>query len=150
MIKNKKNFLGSLLSLLGLGGCIVPMPCMYGTPTADLKLIGDVKNRDGEPVEGIRVVMKPFGEVMDEHGYLNDTLYTDANGHFELERLKFDTGALGSDALVLFDDVDGEAHGSYASRKLEKGELVIEQTREGKGWDEGAFTVRADVTLDKK
>ena len=150
MKKDWKYLLGSLLSLLGFGGCIVPIPVMYGTPTADIKFLGDVKNQDGEPIEGIRVVMKPLGENLDEHGYQSDTLYTDANGHFELEKLKFETGALGSNAVVLFDDVDGEAHRTYASRKLKKSDLVIEQTRERKGWDHGAFTVRADVTLDKR
>ena len=142
-----KSILGGLVGLLGFSSCL-PGLVMYGSPSADYKFLGDVKNTDGEPIEGIRVIKRPWGQAQDA---LNDTLFTNANGHFEAAKLKYQFGGDLSRATVLFEDVDGEAHGAYASRTLKQPDLTIEQTKKGDGsWYEGAFTVKADVTLDKR
>ena len=149
MKKSWKYLMGSALSLLGFSGCINPLvPEMYGTPSADYKFLGDVKNTDGEPIEGVRVIMRPWGQEQDE---MNDTLFTDGKGHFEAEKLKFNFGSDLSRATVLVEDVDGEAHGAYASQTLKEKDLTIEQTKQGDGsWYEGAFTIKANVTMEKK
>lgn len=47
---NWKHFAGSIFALLGFSGCenIGLGPAMYGQPSADYKLIGDVEGPDGE------------------------------------------------------------------------------------------------------
>ena len=123
---NWKYFAGSLFAFLGFGGCIrIDIGgglAMYGQPTAHYKLIGNVKGPDGKPVEGIQAVFVPREDGAYPHE--NDTLYSDAQGHFEKGRLK--------------------------GKTLTRNALKMEQTRKGDGaWYEGAYTVSADVTLDK-
>ena len=87
-----KYFAGSLLALLGFGSCrqIGLFRAEYGQPHANFKLIGDVKDAAGKPVEGIRVVANPTEN--EEEAWYNDTTYTDARGHFEVEQPTVDTG----------------------------------------------------------
>ena len=142
-----KYLMGSLLGLLGFGGCDIGSGLeMYGTPTAEFKLIGDVKDSENHPVQGIRVVMTP-------HPFdgRNDTLYTDAKGHFEGDYLRYiDMGEL-RDGTLYFDDVDGEANGSFLPCVVKREGLEVTQTRKGSGmWDNGSYTVRADAILEKE
>jgi hypothetical protein len=52
--------------------------------------------------------------------------------------------------VVRFDDVDGEANGSYRSKVLTDQEMEIVQTKKGdKNWFEGAFTIKADAVLEE-
>ena len=105
MKKFLKYIFGGILFLLGFG-CdkegfgIGGGYCMYGQPHADYKLIGDVKGQDGKPIQGIRVVFTPDPA---SYPYNNDTLYTDAKGHFQSDRLKYDFPNV-QKANVIFED----------------------------------------------
>lgn len=151
-----KYLLGSVLALLGFGGCseeggfldIGGGEDMYGQPSARFKMLGTVKNRSGQPVRGIRVVIVP----RPENDWENDTLYTDASGHFQKEKLKYDWPDDLEYVTVKFEDVDGAENGSYQLKELKRSDLQVEQTeKQGKdGWYEGAFTYTADAVLDEE
>ena len=151
LINGWKWLLGLFMGILGLSGCdkIFPIRCEYGCPNADFKLIGDVKDANGKGIEGIRVVFRP--DRTEEDSWENDTLYTDAKGHFERERLKYDWPDGAERASVKFEDVDGSAHGSYKTKVLQPSELTVEQTKKGDGsWYAGVYTISANVTLEEE
>lgn len=152
MKKFLKYIFGGILFLLGFG-CdkegfgIGGGYCMYGQPHADYKLIGDVKGQDGKPIQGIRVVFTPDPA---SHPYNNDTLYTDAKGHFQSDRLKYDFPNV-QKANVIFEDVDGADNGSFKTKTLQVSDLKVSQTAKGSGsWDEGKYTIQADAKLEKE
>ena len=139
-------FLGILMTALGFSGCerIGIFRCEYGEPHADYKLLGDVADTKGKPIQGIRVVYDRLPE--DERG--KDTLYTDEKGHFEKDLP--DYGMWYSNVEVRFEDVDGSQNGSFRSKVLKKDDLEIEQTKKGdKHWYEGAFSIHADAVLEE-
>ena len=151
LVKGWKWLLGVFMGILGLSGCgkIFPIRCEYGCPNADFKLIGDVKDANGKGIEGIRVVFRAVQN--EEETWENDTLYSDAKGHFERERLKHDWPDGAEQASIKFEDVDGSAHGSYKTKILQPSELTVEQTKKGDGsWYAGVYTIRANATLEEE
>lgn len=147
IFRQGKWLLGALLGILGFGGCNPSryFRCEYGVPRADFKLIGDVKDSQGKGIEGIRVVFQPSKDNV----YDNDTIYSDAKGHFEIERLRHDWPDDVKDATVKFEDVDGSAHGSFKTKTLERSQLTVGQDQDGDGnWYSGGYTVRADAVLE--
>jgi putative lipoprotein (rSAM/lipoprotein system) len=142
--------LGALLTLLGFSGCdrIGLFRVEYGSPHSDYKLVGEVKDKTGKPIEGIRVVFDFNPEYQGEYK-VNDTLYTDAKGHFEKERVSdiyWNTAA-----ITKFEDVDGAEHGSFKTKILTNDEMVMEQTQKGDGhWYGGVYTVHADAVLEEE
>ena len=146
--------LGLLMGLLGFTGCgkIGVFRDEYGCPTADFKLVGDVKDAKGKGIEGIRVVFTPDPDAPeDEQKWGSDTLYSDVQGHFVKERLKHDWPDGAKKAAVKFEDVDGAAHGSFRTKVLTGSDFTVEQTKEGgKGWYNGAYTIKADAVLEEE
>ena len=144
--KGWKWLLGLFMGLLGFSGCgkLGIFRTEYGSPYANYKLLGDVRDGKGNPIRGIRVVYDRLPE--DQTGW-KDTLYTDPKGHFEKDLSDF---MLMKGTVVRFDDVDGEANGSYRSQVLTDQEMEIVQTKKGdKKWFEGAFTIQADAVLEE-
>ena len=141
-----RRVLGNLLGVLGFSGCfLISCTKMYGCPSADYKLVGDVKDVRTNPIPGIRVV---FDRYPENEKYGKDTLYTDAKGHFEKDLLDYDWN---EGSIVKFEDVDGAENGSYRTKILTKDNLVIEQTEKGDNhWYEGAFSVHADAVLEEE
>ena len=148
---NWKYTVGSLLALLGFGSCerisnIGGGLCMYGQPMANFKFIGDVKDAEGKAIPGIRVVVAP-----EEDSWLNDTLYTDQAGHVEKDRLTYDWPDEMVHAKIKFEDVDGEANGTFKTKEMLHGEFEVKQTKKGDGeWYEGDYTVQANAVLEKE
>ena len=154
-----KSLIGSLLALLGFQACdpstIFESPDMYGPklaveygcPEAHFMFIGEASDEAGKPIPGIRIAVLPNGdndEIADR-----DTLYTGENGKVEgsLTYTWPDTERI----VVKFEDVDGEANGSFESKKLSGKDLSIEQTGEGSGnWYQGEYTITAKAVLKKK
>ena len=141
-----RRVLGNLLGVLGFSGCfLISCTKMYGCPSADYKLVGDVKSVRKNPIPGIRVV---FDRYPENEKYGKDTLYTDAKGHFEKDLPDYDWN---EGSIVKFEDVDGAENGSYRTKILTKDNLVIEQTEKGDNhWYEGAFSVHADAVLEEE
>ena len=149
--KGWKWLLGAVLGVLGFNGCeeLGIFRCEYGQPNADFKLIGDVKDANGKGIEGIRVVFRAVEN--EEETWENDTLYSDAKGHFERERLKHDWPDNVEKASIKFEDVDGSEHGSFKTKILQRSELSVEQTKKGDGsWYSGKYTITANAVLEKE
>ena len=152
-IKNYwKHLLAIILGMLGFASC-EPL-IMYGSPHADFKALGTVKDEGGKPIEGIRVAIRQHKHYSNSPGvihdisdtYVDDTLFTDAAGSYLLNRNSFDAP---DDVTIVFEDIDGEAHGGEF-RSAEENPKV-KQTRKGDhNWYRGAFEVKADVVLKKK
>ena len=144
-----KWLLSALLGVLGFSGCF-STACRkeYGCPSADFKLVGDVKDANGKGIEGIRVV---FRAVEDEQEtWENDTLYSDAKGHFERERLRHDWPDDAQTASIKFEDVDGSKNGSYKTKILSRSEMTVEQAKTGSGnWYSGKYTITAEAVLEE-
>ena len=144
-----KWLLSALLGVLGFSGCF-STACRkeYGCPSADFKLVGEVKDANGKGIEGIRVV---FRAVEDEQEtWENDTLYSDAKGHFERERLRHDWPDDAQQASIKFEDVDGSVHGSFKTKILSRSEMTVEQTKTGSGnWYSGKYTITAEAVLEE-
>ena len=148
--KSWRWLLGALLGILGFSGCdkFGLFRCEYGTPNADFKLVGDVKDAKGKPIQGICVIHVPSPN--EQRSWENDTVYSDASGHFEIERLKHDWPDNLENSTVRFEDVDGAVNGSYKTRVLSRSEMDLEQTGKGdKHWYSGAFTLYADAVLEE-
>ena len=152
--KGWKWLLGLLMGLLGFTGCgkLGIFRLEYGCPNADFKLVGTVKDGNGKGIEGIRVVFTPYPDAPEEQQkWESDTLYSDAQGHFEKERLKHDWPDGAQKAAVKFEDVDGTAHGTFKTKVLTGSELTVEQTKNGdKHWYSGQYTIQADAVLEEE
>ena len=146
--------LGLLMGLLGFTGCgkIGIIRNEYGCPNADFKLVGDVKDANGKGIEGIRVVFTPHRDAPEEQQkWESDTLYADAQGHFEKERLKHDWPDGAKDAAIKFEDVDGNARGSFRTKVLTGSEFTVKQMKKGdNNWYSGEYTIQADAVLEEE
>ena len=144
--------LTALLSLLGFSSCDPDDIfggwgiAAYGQPHANYKVVGDVKDPAGKPIQGIRVVVDPG---QDYYPYFQDTLYSDAKGQFQKD-LRFSWPDEFKDGSVKFEDVDGAENGSFKTKVLKRSDLEVKQTAKGKGaWYEGDFTITAKTKLEK-
>lgn len=147
--------LGGLLGLLGFSACdpFGVIRYEYGAPYADYKVVGEVKDEAGKPVEGIRVVVAPWGRDSESAPWVNDTLYTDragkVAGKLMVEGIR-DNG-IRDNMEVEFADVDGPENGSFEPLLLKRSDLKITQTKKGdKSWYQGEYTIEAKARLKKK
>ena len=140
-IKNTwKHLLTIILGLLGFASCEPVL--MYGSPHADFKALGTVKDEAGKPVEGIRVAVRQHRHYEN----VDDTLFTDASGAWLLQRSVFDGP---DDVTIVFEDIDGDAHGGEFYPAEAKPE--VKRTKKGdRNWYNGAFEAKEDVVLKKK
>lgn len=132
----------ALLSMLGFSGCddgIWNNRCEYGTPSCDFKVDLTVVDESGKGIKGIRVV--PSKRLTYEKG----TLFTDENGKavgaydgvWPMNEVKF-----------YFDDVDGDANGSFKRDSLT---VKAETLKGGSGnWYQGEFALKGTKTLKKE
>ena len=136
-----------IFSLLGLGSCKKDYPCMYGTPSADYEVGGIVKDEAGNPVKGIRAIVK-YKRNVPEEMWNGDTLYTDDNGRYSRDLGSLFPGSC-DDLKVIFEDIDGVENGGEFKSKTVAGQM--KQVKKGDGsWYSGAFEVTADAVLEKK
>ena len=167
MIKRYRNFLSYVLALLGFAGCTRieppmygtpdmygPLPVEYGTPHADFRVSGMVRDENGQPLKGIRVAIvsedlaRAYWEGRTSVGP-NDTLYSDASGKFGRDYSATMFGAPGKMELK-FEDVDGAENGGEFST----GSQVVtqfDQIKKPDGrWYQGAYQAEVNQTLKKK
>lgn len=127
----------TLAGLLGVNlSCTEdPMACEYGTPEATYRILGQVTDEEGMPIEGIQVEM-----------YYGSKDTTDGNGAYYVSRRvipPYDT------MTVECCDIDGTVNGLYADTS------VVVSFREapyigGDGdWYSGTATVVKNVELRK-
>lgn len=87
----------------------------YGTPSAKYKVSGKVVSAGGDKsaIEGIRVVMIDNVDESKDHRYvIGDTVFTDTNGDYKIERRDFPR----KDFKVKFQDIDGKASGEFEEK----------------------------------
>ena len=176
-LKLKNWLIVSLMSALGLSSCHshkqlaqpeeeqAPRPqpreeirLMYGVPTMGYRIMGQVKDRNGRPVEGVSVNLLEhggeatadtiYGDQENIKKYLeNNEVKTDKRGNFELRH----DGMPREKVRVLVRDTDGKANGRYKNRLLDvpvKAEN-IDKTNAG-GWNQGTFSTKIDIELESK
>ncbi len=125
--------LSALLALLGFGSCGI-VEDEYGSPYAEYQVKGQVTDEEGNPIEGIRVTFETSP----------DTLYTDANGHFESKEIR-NVAVYGK---IKFEDIDGSAHGSFLPDSADLANLEQKQIEKGDGnWYEGKFEINVQQQL---
>ena len=96
LIKGTNWALAGLMSLLGFNcsGCGSVGPATeYGSPHAEYKVMGVIKNEKGEALNGIRI-MVPEILINDANGnenlmLVNDTVYTDEQGQFSYKQTQY-------------------------------------------------------------
>ena len=134
------------------------MALMYGVPTMGYRIMGQVKDRKGRPVEGVSVNLLEhgveatadtiYGDQENIKKYLeNNEVKTDKRGNFELRH----DGLPREKVRVLVRDTDGKANGRYKNRLLDvpvKAEN-IDKTNAG-GWNQGTFSTKIDIELESK
>lgn len=134
------------------------MRLMYGVPTMNYQIRGQVKNADGKPVKDIKVNMLERGmEVKDgelqgdpqrvEEWLEKSAVTTDRKGRFEVKN----SGLPQEEVRLLVRDVDGKENGEYKNRMLEM-EVTpanVDRTNAG-GWDLGTFKKEVEVRLENK
>ena len=144
---------GFLMTILGFSGCdILEHRVEYGQPNAEFKIAGEVKSQDGTPLKGIRVIINPQPSNPDYSRYRSDTLFTDADGKYSKDRLKYDWPDEMKEAEISFEDIDGpENGGEFETVKLSSGEFSVKQIKKGVGnWNEGVYSVTANATMSPK
>ena len=131
---------------------------MYGVPTMNFMIRGQVKDADGRPVKNIRVNMLERGmEVKDGQlqgdpdrvqQWLDGTaVATDKNGRFEIQN----SGTPQEEVNLMVRDVDGQENGDLKNQvlmiKVEQGD--VDRTGAG-GWNQGTFKKEVEINLENK
>jgi putative lipoprotein (rSAM/lipoprotein system) len=143
---------GAILGLLGFTGCdliggIVNPVCEYGMPTADFKLVGEIKDQDNNPIEGLKVKYRHLnGSWTDEDGqvqeeWIEQEFFTDKDG--KVDAAVTNDWSMHSDGIQLeISDVDGEKNGLFSTTVLEGDQLTITKKEDKNStWHVGTFTV---------
>ena len=178
-LKLKNWMLITVMGALGLSGChchkkiaepeVDPeapvvrdrgeMRLMYGVPTMEYQIRGQVKNAKGRPVKDIRVNMLERNMSTTADGavegdpeavgrWLEKTeVRTDKKGRFELKS----SGLPQEQVRLLVRDVDGKSNGDYKNRVVEM-EVTpdnVDRTNAG-GWNQGTYNKEVKIKLEKK
>lgn len=151
---------GAVLSLLGFSGCdlighIVAPVCEYGMPHADYKVVGEVKDQDGNPIKDLQVKYRHFmGTYTDEQGqeqenWLEQDLTTDENGKVNSSVNDWETDMRNIEIHLV--DVDGEANGLYDTKVLKDDDLSISKKEDpNSSWHVGTYTISFSASLNNK
>lgn len=131
---------------------------MYGVPTMNFMIRGQVKDADGSPVKDIRVNMLERGMVVKDGELQGDpervqqwlegtAVKTDKNGNFVISN----SGTPQEEVKLMVRDVDGQENGEYKNQllgiKVEQGD--VDRTGAG-GWNQGTFKKEVDIQLENK
>ena len=134
------------------------MRLMYGVPTMDYRIRGQVKDAQGKPVVNIRVNMLERGiEVKDgelqgdparvKRWLESSAAVTDRNGRFNIEN----SGLPLEEVRLLVRDVDGAENGDFKDQLLQmKVEASDVDRTNARGWNQGTYSKDVDVKLEAK
>lgn len=157
MNKKKRWTIGHLLSgalaLLGFAGCdnAEDVPCLYGTPSVDFRVLGTVTDQTGNPLKGIQVVVGDEdiinGKASPTQWNKPDTTYTDSKGEFSSSKIE---AIAYQNMMVGIQDIDGEANGGKFGEEKQLVRLLDKkQVKKGDGWYTGEFEFSTNVQLKK-
>ena len=134
------------------------MKLMYGVPTMDFQIRGQVKDAQGKPVKDIRVNMLERnmevkdGELQGDPERVQQWLEgtaarTDKNGIFIINN----SGIPQEEVKLMVRDVDGQENGEYKNQvievKVQQGD--VDRTNAG-GWNQGTFNKEVEIKLENK
>ena len=129
---------------------------MYGQPTVRWQASGKVTDSNGKAIKGIRVAVRAHKHmantpnvIYDQNDwYYDDTLYTDSDGQYKLDK-RLTSFAGPDDVTIVFEDVDGLLNGGrFASQTATP---KITQTEKGdNAWYGGAYAAEANAKLKKQ
>lgn len=131
---------------------------MYGVPTMDFHIRGQVWDADGRPVKDIRVNMLERGMEVKDGELQGDpervlqwlersSVTTDSEGRFEIK----ESGTPQEEVRLMIRDVDGPENGEFKNQVFEMKVQQNDVDREGAGgWNQGTFKKRVDIKLENK
>lgn len=131
---------------------------MYGVPTMNFMIRGQVKDQKGRAVQGIRVNMlergmevkgtELQGDAASIKTWLDETsVATDRNGRFSITN----SGIPQETVRLLVRDADGKANGEFRDKMVEMDVTPdnVDRTNAG-GWNQGTFDKEIDIRLESK
>lgn len=179
-LKLKNWLLVTLMGALGLSGChshkklagpeadpdTVPavrdrgeMRLMYGVPTMNYMIRGQVKDAKGKPVQDIRVNMLERNMETDASGALvgdaeaidnwlqGTEVRTDKKGRFTIQN----SGLPQEEVRLLVRDVDGKEKGDFQNQLVGLQVTPEDMDRsDAGGWNQGTFNKKVTIQLEKK
>jgi len=177
-LRLKNWLLVTLMGAMGLSGChchkkvakpeVEPetpavqdrgeMRLMYGVPTMNYQIRGQVKDAQGKPVKDIRVNMLERGmEVKDgqlqgdpervQQWLEQSAVTTDKRGRFTIQN----SGIPQEQVRLLVRDVDGAENGEHKDRMVEMQVTPDNVDRTGAdGWNQGTFNKEVEIKLENK
>lgn len=134
------------------------MRLMYGVPTMNFMIRGQVKNSDGNPVKGIRVNMLERGMEVVEGELQGDpervqqwldgtSVATDKEGRFVVK----ERGIPQEKVRLMVRDVDGHENGEFKNRLVEVDVTPEDVDRtNASGWNQGVFDKTVEIFLEDK
>ena len=146
--------LTALLSMLGFSCSLNepdeygPIIAEYGAPYAGYIIKGQVTDEAGTPIQNIKTSLKTI-EQFDNERYVfgMDSVQSDGSGAYLLKYVGMQNRGL----KIIVEDIDGEGNGGeFLSDTLDIDYNKAVQTKEGKGWYQGAYEIKQDVKLKKK
>ena len=153
--------LSTLLSMLGYGCSsstneLVEMygvPVMeYGTPYAEYKMMGQVTDENGSPINNIKtsaknVVVSSLGTVYGCYGL--DSTKTDVSGKYTISFKGFPSNP---ETKLIVEDIDGESNGGeFQSDTLDVDFEKAVKVKDGdENWNVGTYEVYQDIKMKKK
>lgn len=159
--------LSGALAILGFAGCSNSnepddIPCLYGSPTVDFRVIGKVTDQQGNPLENIQVILdgEQILNYVDEEGNpctqrdsltgaaYPDTVYTNKDGDFATHHAY---GISTKGMTVTLRDIDGEANGGeFHQEILTESMFEKKEIKEGDFWYAGDWEFSKEVQLKRK
>lgn len=134
------------------------MKLMYGVPTMNFMIRGQVKDAQGKPVKDIRVNMLERGMEVKDGELQGDpervkmwleqsAAITDRFGRFTIET----SGTPQEQVRLMVRDVDGKENGDLKDRmvEMEVSPTNIDRTNAG-GWNQGTFNKDIEIKLEDK
>lgn len=134
------------------------MRLMYGVPTMNYMIRGQVKDANGKPVKDIRVNMLERNMEASADGiegdpeavkdWLQNTeVRTDDEGRFTIQN----SGLPQEEVRLMVRDIDGKENGEYQNQLigLSVRSEDMDRTNAG-GWNQGTFNKQVDIKLEKK
>ena len=131
---------------------------MYGVPTMNFHIRGQVLDADGSPVKDIRVNMLERGMEVKEGELQGDpekvkrwldrtSVSTDKDGRFEIQ----ESGTPQEEVRLMIRDVDGVENGEFKNQVYEMKVQQSDIDREGAGgWNQGTYKKSVDIKLENK
>ena len=131
---------------------------MYGVPTMNYMIRGQVKDVDGRPVKDIRVNMLERGMEVKDGELQGDpervkawleksAVKTDQEGRFEINN----SGTPQEEVRLMVRDVDGSENGEYKDQLMGVKVQQSDVDREGAGgWNQGTFKKQVEIKLENR